>query len=58
LTNVMVCKGVGWKWSLGVTSHVFGSVGRCEGMNQHTPKWAPTLGVGISMDFWILREQL
>jgi len=22
-----------------------------EGMNPHTPKWAPTLGVGVSMDF-------
>jgi hypothetical protein len=24
----------------------------------HTPKWAPTLGVEVSMDFWIFRKQL
>jgi hypothetical protein len=22
----------------------------CEGMNSHTPKWVPTLGVGVPMD--------
>jgi hypothetical protein len=22
----------------------------CEGMNPHTPKWTPTLGVGIPME--------
>jgi hypothetical protein len=33
-------------------------VGRCERMNPHTPKWAPTLGVGVSMDFQIFRGQL
>ncbi len=27
------------------------SVGRCEQMNPHTPKWALTLGVGVPMDF-------
>ncbi len=31
--------------------HIPGSVGECEGMSPHTPKWIPTLGVGISMDF-------
>jgi len=35
---------------MGVTFHALGSVGKCEGMNSHTPKWAPTLGVGIPMD--------
>jgi hypothetical protein len=25
------------------------NVKECEGMNSHTPKWAPTLGVEISM---------
>jgi hypothetical protein len=52
------CKSVGWKWSMGVTFHVHGSVGEHEGMNVHTPKWAPTLGVGISMDFWIFSEKI
>jgi hypothetical protein len=27
-------------------------------MNPHTPKWAPTLGVGVSMDSKIFRGQL
>jgi hypothetical protein len=27
-------------------------------MNPHTPKWAPTLGVGVLVDFWIFRKQL
>jgi hypothetical protein len=28
----------------------------CEGMNPHTPKWTPTLGVGIPMEFQIFFE--
>jgi hypothetical protein len=27
-------------------------------MNPHTPKGAPTLGVGVLVDFWIFRKQL
>jgi hypothetical protein len=30
--------------------HAPRSVGKCEGMNSHTPKWVPTLGVGVPMD--------
>jgi hypothetical protein len=37
---------------------VWKSVGECERMNPHTPKWAPTLGVGVPMDSQIFREQL
>ncbi len=33
-----------------------GNVGECEGMNLHTPKRAPTLGVGVMVDSWIFRE--
>jgi len=44
------CKGASQKGSHGITSHAPGRVGKCEGMNLHTPKWAPTLGVGVSMD--------
>jgi hypothetical protein len=36
--------------------HTFGSVGKCEGMNSHTPNWAPTLGIGILMDFQIFKK--
>jgi hypothetical protein len=49
-TKARACKGVGQHGSSGVTFHAHGSVGKCEGMNLHTPKWVPTLGVGISMD--------
>jgi hypothetical protein len=57
-TKARACKGVGQEGSLGVASHVLGSVGKCEGMNPHTPKGTPTLGVGVSMDSQIFREQL
>jgi hypothetical protein len=51
------CKGVGQEGNPRVTSHAFGSVEECEGMNPHTPKWAPTLGVWIPMESWICRGQ-
>jgi hypothetical protein len=38
VTKAKVCKGAGQEGSLGVTSHVPGSEGECEGMNPHTPK--------------------
>jgi len=38
MTKAKACKGAGQEGSLGVTSHAFGSVGECEGMNTHTPK--------------------
>jgi hypothetical protein len=31
----------------GVTSYTLGSVRKCEGVNPHTPKWTPMLGVGV-----------
>jgi hypothetical protein len=48
---------VGQKWSLEVTFHVLGIVRKCEGMNPHIPNWAPTLGLGVPMDFRIFRGQ-
>jgi len=42
----------------GITFHAPGSVGKHEGMNPHTPKWAPTLGVGLPMDSRIFRGRL
>jgi hypothetical protein len=57
-TKVRACKSANREWSLGVTFHVPENVGGCEGMNPHTSKWAPTLGVGGPMDFQIFREQL
>ncbi len=37
--------------------HIFGNVKECEGMSPHTPKWTPTLGVGVLMDSQIFKEQ-
>ncbi len=35
-----------------------GSERKCEGMNPHTPKGAPTLGVGVLVDSRMFKEQL
>ncbi len=58
VTKVRACEGAGQEWSLGVTFHVLESVGECEGMNLHTPKWTPTLGVEVPMDSQIFRQRL
>jgi len=31
--------------------HTLSNVGKCEGMSPHIPKWIPTLGGGVLMDF-------
>jgi hypothetical protein len=56
-TKAKVCKGASQEGSLGVRSHAPKSVGECEGMNLHTFKWVPTLGVKVPMDSRIFREQ-
>jgi hypothetical protein len=56
-TKARVCNSVSQKGSPWVTSHAFRSAGGCEGMNPHTPKRAPTLGVGVPMDSWIFKKQ-
>jgi hypothetical protein len=58
VTKTRACKGVGQKWSSVITFHAPGSVGKCERMNTHTPKWVPTWGVWISMDSQIFKGQL
>jgi hypothetical protein len=58
VTKTRACKGAGQEWSQKVTFRVPGNVGECEKMNPHTPKWAPILGIGVSMDFWILKGWL
>jgi hypothetical protein len=58
VTKARACEGVGQKWNLEVTFHVPKSVGECEGINLHTPKWAPTLGVGILMDSRIFKKTI
>jgi hypothetical protein len=49
------CKGAGQKWSPGVTLHAPEGVGECEGLNSHTPRWVPTLRIGIPMESQIFR---
>jgi hypothetical protein len=44
-------QGCGPRGSLGVTSHTPRSVGKCEGVNLHTPKAIPTLGDEVLVDF-------
>jgi len=58
MTKTRACKGANQKRSPGITSHAPGSVRECEGMNPHTPKWTPILGVGIPMDSWIFKKHL
>ncbi len=58
MTKVRACKNVGQEGSLGITFYSFGSAKECEGMNLHTFKKTPTLGVGVLVDFQIFREQL
>jgi hypothetical protein len=48
-------ESAGQEGILGVTFHAPRSAKECEGMNPHTPKGTPTLGVGILMDFRIFR---
>jgi hypothetical protein len=56
VTKARACKGASPEKSLGVASHVPGSVGECEGLNLHTPKGAPTLGVGVPADSQIFSD--
>ncbi len=56
MTKARPYKRVGQKGSPKVTSHVPRSVGKCEKINLHTPKWAPTLGIGVPMDSQIFIE--
>jgi hypothetical protein len=57
-TKVRACKSAGQEGSPTVTFHAPENVKECEGMNPHTPKGTPILGVGIPMDSWIFREGL
>ncbi len=49
-TKAKGLQGCGPRESPGVTSHTPRSVGKCEGMNPHTPKATPTLGDGVPME--------
>jgi hypothetical protein len=49
-TKAKGLQGCGPKGSPGVTSRTPGSVGKCEGVNPHTPKATPALGDGVPVD--------
>jgi hypothetical protein len=49
---------VGQEGSSGVMLHAPGNARECEGIDPHTPKGTPTLGVRVPMDSQMFREQL
>ncbi len=57
-TKARACKSAGQEGGPKGTSYTPGSVGECERISLHTPKWALIWGVGVSMDSWIFKEQL
>ncbi len=50
-TKRKACKSAGQEKSLGVTFHAPKSAKECEGMNLHTPKGIPTLGIRVPVNF-------
>jgi len=38
--------------------HAPGNVRECEGIDFHTPKGTPILGVGVPVDSWMFKERL
>jgi hypothetical protein len=56
-TKAKGLQGCGPKGSPGVTSGTPGSVGKCEGVNPHTPKATPTLGDGVPVDSRNFRDR-
>jgi hypothetical protein len=50
VTKAKGLQGCGPKGSLRVTSGTPGSVGKCEGVNPHTPKATPALGDEVPVD--------
>jgi len=57
-TKARGCKVAGQEGSPGVMPHAPGSARECEGIDPHTPKATPTLGVGILVDSRMFKEQL
>jgi hypothetical protein len=56
-TKAKGLQGCGPKGSPGVTSGTLGSVGKCEGVNPHTPKATPALGDGVLVDSRNFRDR-
>ncbi len=51
-------KVAGQEGSLGIMPHAPKSARECEGIDPHTPKGTPTLGVGIPVDSQMFIKQL
>ncbi len=58
MTKARGCKVAGQGGSSGIMPHAPRNVKECEGIDPHTPKGTPTLGVGVLMDFQMFRERL
>jgi len=56
-TKARACKVVGQKGSPKIMSHAPESVGKCEGVNPHTPNGSSTLRVGVPTGSQIFRER-
>jgi len=58
MTKARGYKVVGQEGRPGVMLHAPGNARECEGIDPHTPKGTPTLGIGIPMDSRMFRNQL
>jgi len=54
-TKARVYKGASQNWTRESHFMLPGMQKECEGMNPHTPKWLPILGVEVLMDSRILK---
>ncbi len=57
-TKARRCKVAGQEGSLRVMPHAPRSARECEGIDPHTPKGTPTLGVGVLMDSQMFKGRL
>jgi hypothetical protein len=58
LTKARGCKVAGQEGSPRIMPHAHGNARKCEGIDLHTPKGAPTLGVKVLVDSRMFKEQL
>jgi hypothetical protein len=56
MTKARGCKVAGQEGSSGVMPHALGSARECEGIDLHTSKGTPLLGVGVLVDSRMFRE--
>jgi hypothetical protein len=55
-TKARGCQVASQEGSLGVMPHDTGSVRECEGIDPHTPKGTPTLGIRVLVDSRMFRR--